>query len=138
MELNTVQTELRIRRLGWMENMLWYPGHNVQVRAALAGVLEVRGEKFEGHYEPWLIQLGEDVEWLLKRMIALREGGRASAMAADLWRWREEGELWRLVDPRSMQSWYGMGVVPRQWVEVGEPEPVYDGRLGARDAGEVQ
>eukprot|EP00969_Alexandrium_andersonii_P088953 3926071-Alexandrium_andersonii.AAC.1 len=66
LQLSTVETELRVARLRWLQSMLKRPGEHAQVFAALLGdfPFEVRSPmQFEsGCTHPWLQQMYDDLE----------------------------------------------------------------------------
>ena len=86
MGLNTIMTELRVRRLGWMQDMLRWPGHNSQLRAALAGRLWIPEGEVGGMYVPWMEQLADDVEWI-------------EFISPDCTSWSSQGRQQRWLDP---------------------------------------
>ena len=52
------------------------PIRNVQLRAAVGGVMQTRDAQLTGEYTPWLEQLATDVEWVIMRLRKRGSGGR--------------------------------------------------------------
>ena len=77
--IGTVQTELRIRRLKWLQSMVEYPKENADIIAAVFGSLMFERQRTipppldaDGriliHSHSWLKQLAEDMQTLCENL----------------------------------------------------------------------
>ena len=108
MGLSCIRLELRLRRLKWLRDILDNPRENVQLRAAVAGNLQLPGEILTKPYLPWLNIIRADLIWYLRetmRSMDWRDHERCREGIHTLNLWDQQGQLGKILSP-DLMVWF--------------------------------
>ena len=139
LQISSCFLELRIRRLQWILDILQYPSHNIQLRAALGGRIKLEHCEIEVEFTPWLMQAKHDLEWLIAESFRLGrtlDRDRAHEGHTLLRAWTLDKTLILILDPRSMRWFRSMSI---QLHDLRcHTDPVYPESAARLNAGEIQ
>ena len=109
-----------------MRDILEAQEENVQLRAALGGMMQVGAQRLGGEYAPWLNQMVEDILWYVEATARLgrssdearcREGRRL------LLGWTDASCRWKILDRSKMRCFLMLTTYPEDFKD--REDPVY-------------
>ena len=137
--ISSCQEELRIRRLLWLTNILEHPSQNIQLRAALGGVLKLEHTEISLEFTPWLNQVKIDLEWYMERCCKTRRPDdldRSLQGLRTLESWQAAGTLVNMLNPRHMK-WFRSLSLPIEDLH-SHADPSYPNSGTRLNEGEIQ